>query len=62
MLNQDKLFDDQEAIANEVKILLLNIQAEQDHDDIVRVLIEFHLYQHLIELLQHTNSYWNFEN
>ena len=45
--------DPDATILNEVKMLLLNIQDDVDHDDVAKVLIENEKHDTLIEMLQY---------
>jgi hypothetical protein len=50
--------DPKETLKNEVKILLLNVQLDVDHEDVAKVLIENDLQELLIEMLQQDNYGW----
>ena len=54
--NAPKDSDPEQTINNEVKIMILNIQEDTDHDDIAKVLIEHNRHDLLMELLQQDNS------
>ena len=50
-LNTSPDSDPDQSIINEVKLMLLNIQEDVDHDDVSKVLIEHEKHDHLIEML-----------